>query len=72
MTLSRINRLCANTMTKKPIIDQEMYILLLKTQIEVTTAIDSIQRSLMYMETLLEDIDNKLSEYDTDPQDSDA
>ena len=60
-------------MTKKPIIDQDMYILLLKAQNTITKEIDTIQTSCFRLEILLEDIDIKLSEYDTtDPQDSDA
>ena len=52
-------------MTKKPIIDQDMYILLLKAKLETETAQVSMLKVIQHMETLLEDIDNKLSEYDT-------
>ena len=49
----------------KPIIDQDMYILVLKAQLMVTTAEQELYRTAANLETLLEDIDNKLSEYDT-------
>ena len=49
----------------KPIIDQDMYELLLKAMVAVDTARDNAYRTVSDLEILLEDIDNKLSEYDT-------
>lgn len=56
---------------KKPITDVEMYNQLLKTQIEVSTAIMQSQQCIATLESLLEDIDNNLSEYaETNDQDA--
>jgi hypothetical protein len=52
-------------MTKKPIIDIEMYELLLEAVQAVETARDNARRTVSDLEILLEDIDDKLSEYDT-------
>lgn len=56
---------------KKPTTDVEMYTQLLRTQIEVSTAIMKSQQCIATLEALLEDIDNNLSEYaETNDQDA--
>ncbi len=49
----------------KPIIDQDMYILVLKAKLAAESAQVALLKAVNNIETLLEDIDNKLSEYDT-------
>jgi len=49
----------------KQIIDQDMYELLLKAAVAVETARNNAYSIAKDLESLFEDIDNKLSEYDT-------
>jgi hypothetical protein len=48
-----------------PIIDQDMYKLLLETQNDMNYAIRQCNNAIHLLERMQEDIDNKLSEYDT-------